>query len=447
MQIRKLVAVVALCLVAAIVASAQTIQFKDFKLRNGLRVILSEDHSAPTYSLVMTYNVGSRDERPGRTGFAHLFEHMMFEGSENVGKGEHGLSIINSGGTRNGTTNSDRTNYFETLPSNQIDLGLFLESDRMRSLVINQVNFENQRNVVQEERRRSYDNQPYGKTSEAILDTVYDSFPYKHSTIGSMEDLNAAKIEDVAAFFKTYYAPNNAVLTMVGDFKVDEVTAKIEKYFGSIPAQPAPPLVDMVEPKQSAERRRTVQDPLALVPRLSIVFKIPQGNTPDWYTLLVAGQVLSGGESSRLYQRLVKESQVATAVGAAAQDRRGPSTFTITVDLQRGKNPADAEKLIYEELEKLKNEPVTNAELEEFRIALRRNEVEQLVGTLTRAQNLGTLAVYYDDPGLINTRGQKLRTVTREQIQKTARTYFIETNRTVVLTTPVSQTPGTGGGR
>src|SRR6266404_2066194 len=254
---------------------AQSVKFTEHKLKNGLRVILSEDHSAPTYSIAVVYNAGSRDERAGRTGFAHLFEHMMFQGSENVGKGEHFVLIENNGGGMNGSTNSDRTEYHETLPANQIDLGLFLESDRMRSLAINQANLENQRQTVKEERRQRHDNQPYGQTFDTLFEVAYDSFAYKHSTIGSMEDLDAASVKDVADFFKTYYAPNNAVLTLVGDFKTSEVLPKIEKDFGNIPAQAPPPAPDMTEPKQTAERRKTLDDPLAQLARIDMGWKIP----------------------------------------------------------------------------------------------------------------------------------------------------------------------------
>src|SRR5450755_3412851 len=197
------------------------IPIQQYKLDNGLRIVMSEDHSAPTYAISITYNVGSHDERLGRTGFVHLFEHMMFQGSQNVGKGEHMILVENNGGDMNGTTTEDRTNYFEAFAANQLDLGLFLEADRMKSLVINPANLDNQRNAVQEERRLGVDNQPYGSTSETVDATAYDTFAYKHSTIGSMEDLNAATLDDVKAFFKRYYAPNNAVLTLVGDFKSD----------------------------------------------------------------------------------------------------------------------------------------------------------------------------------------------------------------------------------
>src|SRR5437016_659684 len=236
---------------AAKLTKSFDVAFKEFRLNNGLRVILAEDHSAPTYSICVTYNVGSRDERPGRTGFAHLFEHMLFQGSQNVGKGEHFILVQNNGGSANGTTNADRTNYFETLPANQLELGIFLEADRMRALNITQPNLDNQRHAVQEERRLNYDNRPYGRTFETIIETAYDNFAYKHSTIGSMKDLNAAGIEDASAFFKTYYAPNNAVLSLVGDFQGDTALTLVKKYFESIPSQTSPPAPDMTEPEQS----------------------------------------------------------------------------------------------------------------------------------------------------------------------------------------------------
>jgi zinc protease len=216
-------------------AKLPKVEFTDQKLENGLRVIIAVDRTAPVYGIDVGYNVGSRNERPGRTGFAHLFEHMMFEGSENVGKGEHFILVYNNGGNMNGTTNEDRTTYFEALPKNQLDLGLFLESDRMRSLAVNQSNLDNQRNAVQEERRLSEDNQPYGHAFLDIDNLAFDNFGYKHSTIGSMSDLNAASVDDVKDFFRVYYAPNNAVLTLVGDLDPAETMEKVKKYFGRHP--------------------------------------------------------------------------------------------------------------------------------------------------------------------------------------------------------------------
>ena len=434
-----------ICLVASLLflvspsGFSQSVEFKEFKLKNGLRVILSEDHSAPTYSIAVTYNVGSRDEKKGRTGFAHLFEHMMFQGSEKVGKGEHLAIINNNGGEVNGNTTADRTMYFETLPANQIDLALFLESDRMRSLVINRANLDNQRATVQEERRQRYDNAPYGKTYEALLDTFYDNFAYKHSTIGSMEDLNAATVEDVSAFFKTYYAPNNAVLTMVGDFNTDEVLRKIRTYFEDIPQQAPPPAPDVTEPKQTAERRKVVEDPLAQLTQLDIVFKIPPGNTPDWYALDVAGVILANGQSSRLYEKLVREKQLLQSISAGSMEFRGPSMFQISATLRPGVDPAEVEKLIYEELDRMKTEPVTDVDLEKVRMLVKRISIQQMESTQGRARTLGESAVFYNDPNLVNTFQSKYGAVNKQQIQRAAQTYWIQTNRTVVTTVPKPQ--------
>ncbi len=426
---------------ATTTASAISIPFKEYKLKNGLRVILSEDHQAPTYSISVTYNVGSRNEKLGRTGFAHLFEHMMFQGSENVGKGEHFILVLNNGGNMNGTTNADRTNYFQSMPINQLDLGLFLEADRMKSLNITQANLDNQRNAVQEERRLGVDNVPYGKTFETLFETAYDNFAYKHSTIGSMADLNAASVEDVSQFFKTYYAPNNATLVLVGDFKSDEVLAKIKKYFEAIPSQPAPPALDTTEPEQKAERRKTIDDSFARATRLDIVYKIPQSNTPDWYALSVLGSILGGGQSSRLYQLLVREKQVAVQTFAGAQERRGPSLSSVIAILppMSQTDPAEVEKLIYAELERLKTEPVADWELEKVRMQRRRQRSQQLQSTLARAVTLGQYAVYYNDPSLINTLEDKFNAVTKEDIMRVARTYFKDSNRTVIITVPAKK--------
>jgi zinc protease len=419
--------------------------FKEFKLKNGLRVILSEDHSAPTYSIDVTYNTGSRDERKGRTGFAHLFEHMMYQGSENIGKGEHFFLIDVNGGSMNGTTNEDRTTYFETLPANQLDLGLFMEADRMRSLVINQANLDNQRNAVQEERRLGVDNSPYGKTFEVITETAYDNFGYKHSTIGSMDDLNAATVQDVADFFRTYYAPNNAVLTLVGDFKTDEALAKVKKYFEAIPSQPAPPVPDMTEPEQKAERRATVEDGFARIPRIDIVYKMPAGDSPDYYALNLLGRILGSGNSSRLYQKLVKEQEIVTGVFAAAQEKRGPSLFQIAALAPPGKNLADVEKLIYAELERVKNEPVADWELEKVKMTTRRQRAQGLQSTLGRAISLGQYALFYGNANLINEAEDKYNRVTKEDIQRVARTYLKDTSRTVITTVPKPRAPRGAG--
>lgn len=419
-------------------AQSKTLDFsvQDHKLKNGLRVLLSEDHSAPTISIAVTYNVGSRDERPGRTGFAHLFEHMMFQGSENVGKGEHFILIFNNGGGMNGTTNADRTNYFETLPSNQLDLALFLEADRMRSLNINQQNLDNQREAVKEERRLRVDNQPYGKTFEAISETVYDNFAYKHSTIGSMEDLDAASVEDVAEFFRIYYAPNNAVLTLVGDFDSEMALKKVKKYFGNIPSQPAPPVPDVTEPKQNGERRKDLEDGFARLTRVDIRFKIPPANTPDWYALDLLGDILLRGRSSRLHQKLVEEEQLVTGIFGGPQMRRGPSMMGFSASLRPGKEPAEVERLIYEEIERVQNELVEEVEVNKIHTMNRRQWAQRYRSTLSRASQISQYTVYFDDPEYLNKLEGNYRSVTREDIRRVARTYLNQSNRTVITTTP-----------
>jgi zinc protease len=414
------------------------IRFKEFRLKNGLRVLLGEDHRAPTYSICVTYNVGSRDEKPGRTGFAHLFEHLLFQGSENVGKGEHFILVQNNGGSANGTTNADRTNYFETLPANQLELAIFLEADRMRAPNITQANFDNQRLTVQEERRQSYDNRPYGKTYEAVIDLAYDSFPYKHSTIGSMEDLNAATVGDAQEFFRTYYAPNNAVLSLVGDFKTDVALNLIEKYFEDIPAQAPPSPPAMTESAQKGERRKLLEDAFAQTPRLDMVYKIPAGNTADWYALDVLGHVLSSGVSSRLYQSFVKGKELALSVYADAGERRGPSLFWLSVMVRPGTDLPELEKLLGDELVRLQNEPVADWELKKVQMQLRRQRAQRLYSTRSRANALGHFAVYYGDPQLINTIWRKYESITKADLQRVARSYFKDANRTVVTTLPKS---------
>ncbi len=419
------------------------VAYKESKLKNGLRVITVEDHSAPVVALAITYNVGSRDERKGRTGFAHLFEHMMFKGSENVGTGEHFYLVFNNGGSMNGSTNEDRTNYYEALPANQLDLAIFLEADRMKSLVISKDNLDNQRNAVQEERRLGVDNQPYGKSEEVMQETVYDNFAYKHTTIGSMEDLSAATVEDVSSFFKMYYAPNNAILTLVGDFQTEDALKKIKQAFESIPSQPGPPAVDMTEPEQKAERRATVEDALARLPQVDIAFKAVPGNTAEFYALQVLSASLQSGQSSRLYQTLVKDKQLATNVGGFMDEKRGVGALYISATLKQGVKPADVEAVIYEEIERLKKEGIADWELQKAKNNTRRNFINGMQSSLSRAVQMGIYAVYYNDPNLINTRLDKVEAVTKADVGRAANKYLTAANRTVVITMPKSQ--GAGG--
>jgi predicted Zn-dependent peptidase len=414
-------------------AAAQTrrnirVDFKQTTLKNGLRVITVEDASAPVVALAIAYDVGSRNERKGRTGFAHLFEHMMFKGSENVGAREHNFLIANNGGTMNGTTNEERTLYFEAVPANQLELILFLEADRMRSLDVNQANFDNQREVVKEERRLRLDNEPYGKSGEHHQELMYDNFAYKHSVIGSMEDLGAATVADVREFFKMYYAPNNAVLVLVGDFKTADALARIRKHFESIPRQPAPPAVDASEPEQKAERRAVVEDALARLPRIQIGFKSAPGNTADHYALRVLSAALQSG-------------------GGFVDESRGAGGFFVQANVRPNAKTEDVEAAIYAEIERLKTEPIADWELEKAKNSARASFINSIDTSLSRANLLTGYALLYNDPGLINTLPDKIAAVTKEDVRRVASKYLNQTNRTVVVTVPKARGASASTGR
>jgi zinc protease len=424
------------------------IAFTDTRLKNGLRVIVSEDHTAPVFAIVVNYNVGSRDERKGRTGFAHLFEHMMFKGSENVGQNEHPYLIFMNGGTMNGTTSKDRTLYYEALPANQLDLGLFLEADRMRSLAmtITKDNLDNQRNAVQEERRSGVDNQPYGKTRESLEDLAYDNFAYEHSVIGSMADLNAASVDDVASFFKTYYAPNNAVIAIVGDVDTKTVLAKMEKYFGPIPQQPAPPMVDMTEPPQKEERRLTLDDALARLPRIDMAYKVPPSDGGDKDALDVLATILSGGRSGRFYEAIVRQKQLATNVAAFSGDSRGPGLFNIVATPSPGKPVAEVEAAIDAEIERVKSGPIEDWELEKARMSAKRQFLNNISTSLSKAILMTETTLLYGKPDRVNTTAETIARITAADVQRVANQYLMKTGRTVVVTMPKAG-PAKGGAR
>jgi len=412
------------------------VDFTDQHLSNGLRVIIAVDRTAPVFAISVTYNVGSRNERPGRTGFAHLFEHMMFQGSENVGKGEHFILVLNNGGNMNGTTNEDRTNYFEALPKNQLDLALFLESDRMRSLAVTPSNLDNQRNAVQDERRVGIDNQPYGHAFLEIDNLAYDNFAYKHSTIGEMRDLDAASVGDVKDFFRTYYAPDNAVLVLVGDLDPAATLEKVKKYFGGIPSQPPPPPVDMTEPEHYGERRETLLDPLARVPMVLLAWHIPAGNTPDNYAMRVLANVLGQGQSSRLYQDVVKAKQYATQIQVQADARRGPSLLYVFAILRPGVKPEDCEKAIVSDVAAIGMDGITEAELEKARTQFLRQQIQQRQSDLSEAIVLGQNTVYFDDPNLVNSMVDKFDAITADQVKSAAQKFLVPDQLAVITDLP-----------
>ena len=435
---RRIAATGALLSLGVVVSATRPPQAKpsDTMLPNGLRVIILEDHAAPVFSIAVNYNVGSRNERQGRTGFAHLFEHMMFKGSENVGQNEHPYLMFMNGGNMNGTTNKDRTVYYETLPSNQVDMALFLEADRMKSLAITKANLDNQINAVQEERRLGVDNVPYGKLEDVLPGLAYEHFAYKHSVIGSMADLSAATVQDVADFFKMYYAPNNAVVGIVGDVDTKATLEKVKKYFGPIPRQPNPPAVDMTEPKQTAERRTNIDDALARLPRLDMVYHVPASSSPDYDALTVLSTILSSGRSSRLYESIVRQQQLAANVFAGVGETRGPGLFSVTGTPVPGKSLAELEAAIDAEFEKVKTGKIEDWELEKARVAARRAYVASQGSSLQRAVSMSQNAMFYNDPELLSKRQARIEKVTAADVQRVAKEYLVKENRTVVTTTP-----------
>ena len=413
---------------------------EEFTLANGLRVVLSPDSAIPVVSVAVYYNVGSRNEKEGRTGFAHLFEHMMFQGSENVPKAAHFQYIFNAGGTMNGTTSTERTNYFETLPSNHLPLALWLESDRMRSLKVTQENLDNQRNAVQEEKRLRYDNQPYVNAFLRMNELIFANPANAHSTIGSMEDLDSATIDDIKEFFRIYYAPNNAVLTVVGDFDNDEARALVDKYFGNIPAQPVPPPVDVSEPEAVAIREETFHDLLAPAPAFVLGWKIPERRTPDFYALSLAGSLLFEGDSSRLYQNLVKGEESVVSIEGGIDERRGPSALYIFALPKPGEDPNRIREQIFKEIKHIAADGPTELEMEKLRNSLCNDSVRGRQSTMYRAQRLAEFALYDSDPRLVDSELDLYLSVTAEDIQRVASRYIDVENRVVLDILPAGTT-------
>jgi zinc protease len=414
---------------------------KDFKLANGLRVIISEDHSVPVAALAIVYDVGARNEHKGRSGFAHLFEHMMFEGSENVAKTEHFKYVESAGGSLNASTHPDFTNYFDKLPSNQIELALWLESDRMRSLKVTPENFENQLQTVKEEKRSRIDNQPYVPASIKMEELLYDNWVNAHPTIGSFEDLEASSIDDVKRFFKTYYAPNNAVMAIVGDVDAKQLEPLIQKYFGTIPSQPAPSRPDVAEPPQTQSKYLKVDDPHAEAPAFWVAWKAPARREPDYYALGVIEKLLSSGDSSRLYQRMVKGDQNALKVEAGYDERRGPAGFESFVVIKPDTTPEKVRESLWSELDKLKTEPVSDVELEKAKNQILGQlfssaSYTSLQRALGRAELLAEYTSFYGDPNGLDKDLHAYLKVTPADVQRVAKKIFTKEGATVVDVVP-----------
>jgi zinc protease len=418
-----------------------TISFTDERLANGLRLIISVDRLAPVVAVNLWYDVGSKHEVEGKTGFAHLFEHVMFQGSRNVGKAEHMALVQAAGGTLNGSTWLDRTNYYETLPSHQAELAIWLEADRMGTLLdaLSQENLDNQREVVKNEKRWSYDNRPYGSWYEKIQGHLYPpEHPYHHTTIGSMEDLDAASIEDVSAFFRTWYAPNNAVVTVVGDVDADAIRRWTKQYFGGIPANPSiPKLGDLsLPPTLGKERREIVHDKVPL-PRVYVGFRAPRFGDERLDALDIAAQILAGGKGSRLHRRLVRDERIAQDIALVPLGFvGGASIIAGWATVRPGVAVERVEAALHEELEQLGREPITDDELARARALIETEELGALSRVEERADRLSMYATLFDDPDLINRMLPRYLAVSAEQIRSVAEDVFRPDNRVVLTYLP-----------
>ncbi len=417
------------------------VSFTDERLSNGLRLIVAQDHLAPVVAVNIWYNVGSKHEVPGKTGFAHLFEHVMFQGSRNVAKAEHIALVQAAGGTMNGTTWLDRTNYFETMPSHQVELALWLEADRMGTLLdaLSQENLDNQREVVKNEKRWSYDNRPYGSWSEKLQAHLFPpEHPYHHPTIGSMEDLDAASLEDVRAFFRTWYAPNNATLAVVGDVEPARIREWVERYFGGIAANPSiPRLGDLSLPATlGEEHRETVPDRVPL-PRVYFGFRAPEYGDPRLDALDLAAQILAGGKGSRLHRRLVRDERIAQDVALFALGFVGGASMAAGwATVRPGVEIARVERAFEEEIERLGHERVSADELARAKALVESEELGALQRVDERADRLAMYATLLDDPGLINGMLARYLSVTPERIRESAGAVFRPDNRVVLTYVP-----------
>ncbi len=422
------------------------LQYDLSTLPNGLTVVLSEDHSTPIVHLQLWYHVGSKNEKPGRTGFAHLFEHIMFKGSKNVGAEEHTSIISSVGGQSNAYTTDDETVFWNTVPSQYLPLVLWLEADRMATLQIEKNTFVNEREVVKEERRMRVDNQPYGRLNEIIYDQAFTVHPYKHPTIGSMQDLEAAPIEDVRDFYQTFYVPENATLVLVGDFDSAQAKQLAGQYLGRVPkaARPVPRDIPK-EPTQTKERRLTVSAAWPL-PAVVVAHHVTYDGNVDSYPLHIASKVLSDGQSSRIYQKLVYEKQLAVAAFGGANLIEDPNLFYAVAIVQPGHTPEEAASALIAELDRLKAEPISEHELQRTKNQFARDYILGRETNQQKAQQLAHAVVIHHDITTADGEFEIFQNISATDVQRVARTYFTAENR-LVLTILPSERPGAGGNR
>jgi predicted Zn-dependent peptidase len=418
-----------------------TIPVESYRLDNGLKVTLSEDHTAPIVAVNLWYHVGSGNERAGRTGFAHLFEHMLFQGSEHVGVNQHFELVQRAGGTLNGSTWLDRTNYFETVPSHFLSLALWLESDRMGYLLpaMTQEKLDTQRDVVKNERRWTVDNRPYGTWWEKLPELAFPpSHPFHHSVIGSMDDLDAASLDDIATFFRTYYTPDNAVLTLAGDFDAAEARASIERFFGPLPRGAGkPPLASTALPETfGAWRRDVVADDVPL-PRIFLAFRVPPFGSDEWYTASVVAAIFGLRRGSRLFRALVRESKIASDATAFTYDlAKGSDLLTLDVTAAQNVTSEQLERALVAEVDRMIALGVTQTELDRALALIETDFLAAMQTAQDRADRLSMYATYFDDPVRVNTETSRYRAVSVARVNEFVRARMTESNRASLLYVP-----------
>lgn len=407
-----------------------------FYLQNGLEVVMAPDDQAPVVDVQVWYHVGSKDEHPGRTGFAHLFEHLMFDGTRNLAPDEFSNYIVRAGGIDNAFTTEDATVFWETVPSADLRVVLWLEADRMRNLQITESTFKNEREVVEEERRQRFDNQPYGNVVETLYAHAFTLSPYRHMPIGSMDDLDRADVSEVKSFYDTYYVPNNATLVVVGHFDVKQCTEWVQQYFGPLKPGERPIARNYPqEPAQTAERVVKLTQDVAL-PAFVEGYRMPADGTPDAYPLRLASKILSDGESSWVYRRLVYERQMAMQVESEGNFTELPNLFFIFSVMNSGYTPAQGEAEVNAVLDRLKYGTITRQDMERARNEILRDFILNRQGAQSRADALGYDAVILKNPDLYNTEIQRFMDVTPAEIQRVARKYFVPQNLTLVEVYP-----------
>lgn len=432
MKTRNLFIVLSMLIGTSAIGQLKTIEFEEYDLKNGLHVILHEDHSTPIVAVTVMYHVGSKNENPERTGMAHFFEHLLFEGSENIGRGEFSRYVENAGGVLNANTTNDRTFYYEVLPSNQLELGMWLESERMLHAKVENEGIETQREVVKEEKRQRMDNQPYGSLLSETMSRAYTEHPYQWPVIGSMDHLNAAQEADFIDFYKTFYVPNNAVLSIAGDINIEETKKLIKKYFSGIPRGTQEiPRPDIIEPAKTAEVRDTIlgKDQLPMIVQ---AYNIPAQGTEEYYAVDMLNQVLSGGESSRLNRAVVDEKELALFAGAFSFGLEDPGVTLAFSLANMGVAPEEVEAAMNEEVERLKTELISDEELQKLKNQIESNFVTSNASMAGIAESLANYHMYFGEANLINTEINRYLAVTKEEIMDAAKKYYTENNRVVL---------------